>query len=135
MHKFSLPDLPLVPIPLPGPPGPEPIDRVHLFRMTLGDRRLQDEVLDLFDQQIALLVARMDTAPPGAVGTLAHTLKGSARGIGAWAVVEAAEAIEAAVAAGADIAGPVDAMAAAGAAVRAAIAQMRQSEAAAAIVL
>lgn len=124
MHSHSLREPP------PGPPAAvaaaEPLDLVHLFRMTLGDARLQAEVLDLFDQQIDLLLARMDTAPPAAVATLAHTLKGSARGIGAWGVVAAAEAIEAAVAAGTDIAAPLDAMGRAGAAVHGAIAHLRR---------
>ncbi|NVO16663.1 MAG: Hpt domain-containing protein [Rhodoplanes sp.] len=129
MHKHSWLEPPVQPVPGPVPEtaGPEPIDRVHLFRMTLGDRHLQDEVLDLFDQQIALLVARMDMAPPAAAATLAHTLKGSARGIGAWGVVEAAEAIEMAVAIGTNLAGPIAAMAAAGAEASRAIALMRQS--------
>lgn len=129
MHKHSWLEPPVqpVPVPIPESAGSEPIDRVHLFRMTLGDRHLQDEVLDLFDQQIALLVARMDMAPPAAAATLAHTLKGSARGIGAWGVVEAAEAIEMAVAIGTSLAGPIAAMAVAGAEVSHAIARMRQS--------
>ncbi|RAI40159.1 Hpt domain-containing protein [Rhodoplanes roseus] len=127
MHSHFLLEPPAEPLPVFA--DTDPIDRVHLFRMTLGDRRLQAEVLDLFDQQIAILVARMDTAPPAAMATLAHTLKGSARGVGAWGVVRAAEAIEAAVAAGTDLADPLAMMARAGAAVHGAIASMRQSEA------
>jgi HPt (histidine-containing phosphotransfer) domain-containing protein len=72
-----------------------PIDLVHLSRMTFGDRGLEREVLALFDRQAAILVARMEAAAPGCVATLAHTLKGSARGIGAWQVARAAEAVEA----------------------------------------
>jgi HPt (histidine-containing phosphotransfer) domain-containing protein len=72
-----------------------PIDLVHLSRMTFGDRSLEREVLALFDRQAAILVARMEGAAPGCVTTLAHTLKGSARGIGAWRVARAAEALEA----------------------------------------
>jgi hypothetical protein len=127
MHNHNWLEPPVQPVPVPVSVGPEPIDRVHLFRMTLGDRHLQDEVLDLFDRQIALLVARMDMAPPAAVATLAHTLKGSARGIGAWGVVEAAEAIEAAVATGTDLAGPIAAMAVAGSEVSLVIDRMRRS--------
>lgn len=81
-----VPDLPLEAEPA--------IDLVHLARMTLGDRSLEREVLQLFDRQAELLVARLATAEAGAVGTLAHTLKGSARGIGAWRVARAAEALE-----------------------------------------
>ena len=71
-----------------------PIDLVHLARMTLGDRSLEREVLELFMRQSALLLGRMTAAGPDAVGNLAHALKGSARGLGAWRVAAAAEAVE-----------------------------------------
>lgn len=70
------------------------IDRQHLQRMTSGDRRLEQEVLHLFDRQAALLVARMRGSNVRAIGALAHTLKGSAAGIGAGQVAVAAEAAE-----------------------------------------
>jgi HPt (histidine-containing phosphotransfer) domain-containing protein len=81
------------------PPSEQPmaeqaVDRVHLARMTLGDARLQAEVLALFDRQAGMLLARMRQASPAAVGAFAHTLKGSARGIGAWRVAAAAELVE-----------------------------------------
>jgi HPt (histidine-containing phosphotransfer) domain-containing protein len=75
-------------------PSDRPIDLVHLARTTLGDRNLEREVLQLFDRQLVMLIARMRTAAPSGVATLAHTLKGSARGIGAWRVARAAEALE-----------------------------------------
>ena len=81
-------------------PDDRPIDLVHLARTTLGDRSLEREVLQLFDRQSTLLIARMRTAAPASVATLAHTLKGSARGIGAWRVARAAEAVESAGSAG-----------------------------------
>jgi HPt (histidine-containing phosphotransfer) domain-containing protein len=71
-----------------------PIDLVHLARMTLGERSLEREVLELFDRQAMLLLERMQTAPVEAVPSLAHTLKGSARAIGAAHVARAAEAVE-----------------------------------------
>src|SRR5215470_11724424 len=71
-----------------------PIDLVHLARMTLGERSLEREVLQLFDRQAAILLGRMQTAPAEALGALAHTLKGSARAIGAARVARAAEALE-----------------------------------------
>jgi HPt (histidine-containing phosphotransfer) domain-containing protein len=70
------------------------IDRDHLARMTFGDRGLEREVLQLFDRQAELLLARMRTGAPQAVATLAHTLRGSAAGIGADRVAAAAEAVE-----------------------------------------
>jgi HPt (histidine-containing phosphotransfer) domain-containing protein len=84
-------------------PDDRPIDLVHLARMTLGDRGLEREVLQLFDRQSALLIARMRSAAPVGIATLAHTLKGSARGIGAWRVARAAEALELAGSAGPDV--------------------------------
>jgi Hpt domain-containing protein len=75
-------------------PDAQSIDRAHLFRMTLGDHALECEVLQLFDQQAGLLLARMGAADPAGVAALAHTLLGSARGIGAWGVARAAEAVE-----------------------------------------
>jgi HPt (histidine-containing phosphotransfer) domain-containing protein len=71
-----------------------PIDLVHLARMTLGERSLEREVLQLFDRQAALLMGRMQAAPADAMAALAHTLKGSARAIGATRVACAAEAVE-----------------------------------------
>lgn len=81
-------------------PDDRPIDLVHLARTTLGDRSLEREVLALFDRQSTLLIARMRAAEPRNILMLAHTLKGSARGIGAWRVARAAEALEAADAPG-----------------------------------
>ena len=75
-------------------PDAQPIDRAHLFRMTLGDHALECEVLQLFDQQAGLLIARMGEADPPGIAALAHTLQGSARGIGAWGIARAAEAVE-----------------------------------------
>jgi len=75
------------------------IDRSHLARMTLGDRSLEREVLQLFARQAALLLARMHSGEPAAVVSLAHTLKGSAASIGATGVQLAAAAVERASAA------------------------------------
>ncbi|MEI8276357.1 MAG: Hpt domain-containing protein [Hyphomicrobiales bacterium] len=92
------------------------IDRRHLARMTLGDRSLEQEVLQLFDRQASLLIERMrniDRAGDGAaIGALAHTLKGSAAGIGAGPVARAAEAAEqAAVHAPGDLSATIDRLA------------------------
>jgi hypothetical protein len=74
---------------------PQPaIDLAHLARMTMGEAGLDREVLTLFDRQAGLLLARMQGAPAPLVAAFAHTLKGSARGVGAWRVAEAAGAVE-----------------------------------------
>jgi len=70
------------------------IDRAHLARMTFGDEALARELLTVFDKQAALILGRMRGADAATVAALAHTLKGSALGIGAGAVAEAAAAVE-----------------------------------------
>jgi len=70
------------------------IDRAHLARATFGDGALERELLTLFDRQAALLMGRMRQADAGAVAVLAHTLKGSALGVGASEVAAAAAAVE-----------------------------------------
>jgi HPt (histidine-containing phosphotransfer) domain-containing protein len=72
----------------------ETIDRGHLARMTFGDRSLEREVLGLFDRQATILIERMRGGEPAAVASLAHTLKGSAAGIGADRVARTAGAAE-----------------------------------------
>jgi len=70
------------------------LDRAHLARMTFGDRSLERELLQLFDRQAEMLLGRMGNGDPAAVGALAHTLKGSAVGVGAFGVAQAAAAVE-----------------------------------------
>jgi HPt (histidine-containing phosphotransfer) domain-containing protein len=76
------------------PAGPVAIDRAHLARMTHGERDLEREVLQLYATQADILLARMGHSPTAAVAALAHTIKGSSRGIGAWQVADAAAAVE-----------------------------------------
>jgi hypothetical protein len=75
-------------------PTDQVIDLDHLAQMTLGDRSLEQEVLQLFDQQAGMLLDRMTRDPPRTVAALAHIMIGSARGIGAWKVARAAEAVQ-----------------------------------------
>jgi HPt (histidine-containing phosphotransfer) domain-containing protein len=87
---------------MPSPPlAPDdgPIDFEHLSRMTLGDAGLEQEVLAMFVAQSAKLVSTLATMPSDTCA-LAHTLKGSARAIGAFAVADAAARLEAAIARG-----------------------------------
>jgi HPt (histidine-containing phosphotransfer) domain-containing protein len=89
---------------MPSPPlAPDdgPIDFEHLNRMTLGDAGLEQEVLAMFVAQSAKLVSTLATMPSDA-SALAHTLKGSARAIGAFGVADAAALLEAAIARGFD---------------------------------
>jgi HPt (histidine-containing phosphotransfer) domain-containing protein len=70
------------------------IDRSHLEHMTFGDRSLEREVLELFDRQAAMLIVRIRAGGKAAIAPLAHTLKGSASGVGAVRVEHAAAAAE-----------------------------------------
>jgi HPt (histidine-containing phosphotransfer) domain-containing protein len=84
---------------MPSPPlAPDdgPIDLEHLRRMTLGDAGLEREVLAMFSAQAVSLIDALATMPADA-GALAHTLKGSARAIGAFRVADAAVFLEAAI--------------------------------------
>src|ERR1700691_4689481 len=84
---------------MPSPPlAPDdgPIDIDHLQRMTLDDAGLEREVLAMFSAQAASLIGTL-AALPVDTDALAHTLKGSARAIGAFRVADAAESLEAAI--------------------------------------
>lgn len=75
------------------------IDFGHLARQSLGDQALEVELMQLFDRQAARIAAELgmpDLAKGSRAerGDLAHTLKGSARAIGAWRVADACEAYE-----------------------------------------
>jgi HPt (histidine-containing phosphotransfer) domain-containing protein len=78
------------------------IDEAHLEQMTLGDRGLEREVLQIFVRQAAIMMGRIAGAEPAQVAVAAHTLTGSARGIGAWRVAQAAERLERASSTGRD---------------------------------
>ena len=84
------------------------IDLQHLARMTLGERSLEREVLGLFERQAEMLLPRIRAGGPAVAAAFAHTLKGSALGIGAWRLARAAEAVEQAK--DAELAAAVDAL-------------------------
>jgi HPt (histidine-containing phosphotransfer) domain-containing protein len=75
-----------------------PIDLVHLSRQTLGDRDLETELLGLFERQAAQIMLQIErsggSGDRGLRRDLAHTLKGSARAVGATAVAAAAQDFE-----------------------------------------
>ena len=78
-----------------GEPQGGAIDRAHLRQMTFADAALEHEVLGLFDRQAASMLELIPVAKPEALAALAHAVKGSARGIGAWRVAQAAGTLEA----------------------------------------
>ena len=80
--------------PASGPVSGAAIDIEHLSRMTLGELSLQREVLALFDRQADMLLPRIRQGAPATAAASAHTLKGSAVGIGAFKVARAVEEVE-----------------------------------------
>ncbi len=76
-----------------------PIDFDHLRRYTLGDAMLEREVLELFCRHAPVLLAALrDAGSERSWRDAAHSLKGSARAIGAWEVAKGAELAEIAAA-------------------------------------
>jgi len=98
-HLNWMPSPPLI-------PEDSAIDMQHLGRMTLGEAALEIEVLALFAAQSRDLINRLAAVPADAAA-LAHTLKGSARAIGAFRVADAAFALEAAMKNSGDVTGAV----------------------------
>jgi len=72
-----------------------PIDREHLARYTMNDQALEREILDLFSITLTQSLKTLTEAEnPTDWAMAAHTLKGSARAVGAWqlaALMEDAE--------------------------------------------
>ncbi len=77
-----------------GPASARPVDLAHLSRQTMGDRDLEREILQLFVQQALAVRGRIATATLEERLLLAHSLKGSARGVGAFAVADCAVKLE-----------------------------------------
>ena len=74
------------------------VDLAHLSRYTGGDAELNAEILKLFETQASDLVAQLQSLLEigDAKGwhDIHHSLKGAARGIGAFALADAAAACE-----------------------------------------
>lgn len=70
------------------------VDLVHLARYTGGDAALNAEILRLFDMQTSQMVDELRAIlASGDVKTwkqITHTLKGAARGVGAFGLADAA---------------------------------------------
>jgi len=78
-----------------------PLDLVHLARQTLGNRTVEREVLAIFRRQARQVLFQLEAlTDPGNRLEIAHALNGSAKGVGAWRVATAAEALETASRAG-----------------------------------
>ncbi len=76
----------------------DPIDLSHLARYTGGERGLNAEILRLFDGQVTEMVGQLravlEQCDAKRWREITHTIKGAARGIGAFAMGDAAAAAE-----------------------------------------
>ncbi|ODN70746.1 Hpt domain-containing protein [Methylobrevis pamukkalensis] len=104
--------------------GAAPVDLAHLAAQTFGNEDLAREVLAMFVNQTEALMAEA-AADVTSRGRIAHKISGSARGIGAFAVARAAEAVEIGAGAGSADAPSDDAFGRLGQAVAAANAFIR----------
>jgi HPt (histidine-containing phosphotransfer) domain-containing protein len=72
-----------------------PLDLAHLRRFTMGDPKLELEILGLFADQLPITIDALKSASSEKEWTMAaHTLKGSARAVGAWQLASIAETAE-----------------------------------------
>jgi HPt (histidine-containing phosphotransfer) domain-containing protein len=77
------------------PHSSKPIDLVHLSRQTFGSKELENEVLGLFVSHSQQCLGRLKTAETNKEWRdILHTIKGSARAIGAWKTANLAEDYE-----------------------------------------
>ncbi|MCV0369349.1 Hpt domain-containing protein [Filomicrobium sp.] len=80
--------------PLDDTPSPA-IDLAFLQRYTLGDADLQKEILELFVAQLETSLGKLKSAETAQEWLrAAHTLKGSARTVGAGSLADSAQAAE-----------------------------------------
>lgn len=78
-----------------GAPDPAIFDREHLNQYTSGERELERELLALFMGQFAPIRSQLDAAQSAHDWKFAaHSLKGSARSIGAPRIATLAEQLE-----------------------------------------
>ena len=75
-----------------------PVDLEHLARYTGGDKTLNAEILKLFDSQVSEMVGQLlsilEQRDARKWREVTHTIKGAARGVGAFAMGEAAATAE-----------------------------------------
>ncbi len=72
----------------------KPIDLVHLGNQTMGDSSLESEVLGIFVSQSQVYMKMMNCSDIETRIRAAHSLKGAARGIGAFTLAERASEVE-----------------------------------------
>lgn len=72
----------------------KPIDLAHLGNQTMGDSALEAEVLGMFVTQSQVYLKMMHCSDIETRIRAAHSLKGAARGIGAFTLAELASELE-----------------------------------------
>ena len=70
------------------------LDMAHLQRQTMGDAALRAEVLGLFLAELDAADRALEQATASERAATAHALKGAALGVGAFALADAANALE-----------------------------------------
>lgn len=79
----------------------DPVDLVYLHKYTSGDAALEREVYALFREQVSMWMKLLKVDSDNqSWGSAAHSIKGSARGLGAHGLASACEAAEAVIASG-----------------------------------
>lgn len=74
------------------------IDFDHLEKYVAGDDALRDEILQIFSEQVEMLVQQFDVFQTDENWkNTAHTLKGASRGVGVWDLARLCEEAEALV--------------------------------------
>src|ERR1700756_2459026 len=80
------------------PMADAPVDLSHLARYTGGDKVLNAEILKLFDDQVSEMVGQLlgvlEQRDARKWREVTHTIKGAARGVGAFAMGEVAAGAE-----------------------------------------
>lgn len=71
-----------------------PVDLDHLGHQTMGQKDLEEEVLRLFLRQARQCLRNIERSSGRERSGFAHTLKGSARGVGAFTLADAAARLE-----------------------------------------
>ena len=72
------------------------IDLDHLDKYVMGDTALRDEILTIFAEQVETLNAQFsETASDDDWKFATHSMKGAARGVGAWVLGDLSEEAEA----------------------------------------
>lgn len=83
------------PAPVPPTPAPPPsVDRETLRRAGMNDPEFEAELLESFLAETEGMLSKMPGCPPDEIRSLAHSLKGTAAMLGAFALAELASRLE-----------------------------------------